>query len=198
MTDPRFDLPEFVAAALEGEADVPAFDDQLSVLLDTVEPAAALKSRLLGAVELPPMRYAPFFSRVAELFDLREEQVEREFARLRDPKIWRPAGLPGVRNVEVKGGPKVADAETLFVRFAPGTYFPAHDHTGLERVLVLEGSYTDSGGVNHKHGELREWQPGSQHSFRVSTSEPCIFASVVHGRRFQAWPLRALAKVLGR
>ena len=36
------------------------------------------------------------------------------------------------------------------------------------------------------------------HSFRVSLEGPCIIASVVFGRRFEAWLLRALAAVLGR
>jgi hypothetical protein len=62
---------------------------------------------------------------------------------------------------------------------------------------VLEGSYEDSHGLVHRAGELREWQPGSDHAFKVS-GEPCIFASVVFGRRFSAWPLRALSALLGR
>jgi anti-sigma factor ChrR (cupin superfamily) len=92
----------------------------------------------------------------------------------------------------------VKSAETLFVRFKPGLHFPRHQHTGLERVLVLEGSYEDSHGVQHLPGQLREWPSGTEHSFKVHTGEPCIFASVVFGRRFYAWPLRALSKLLGK
>ena len=154
--------------------------------------------RLARTISEPPYRYAPFFARAAELFDLSEDAVIAQLERLRDPKVWRFAGLPGISHVAVEGGPRVQSAEALFVRFKPGVYFPSHRHTGLERVLVLEGSYEDSGGVRHGEGELREWQSGTAHSFKVSRGEPCIFASVVFGRRFDAWPLRALAKLLGR
>lgn len=154
-------------------------------------------ARLERAVSTPPYRYAPFFSRVAELFDLSEEQVAIELARLAEPGVWKFAGLPGISQVVVGGGARVKSAETLFVRFKPGLHFPHHQHTGLERVLVLEGSYEDSHGLVHRAGELREWQPGSDHAFKVS-GEPCIFASVVFGRRFSAWPLRALSALLGR
>lgn len=154
--------------------------------------------RLARTISEPPYRYAPFFARAAELFDLSEDAVIAQLERLRDPKVWRFAGLPGISHVAVEGGPRVQSAEALFVRFKPGVYFPSHRHTGLERVLVLEGSYEDSGGVRHGEGELREWQSGTAHSFKVSGGEPCIFASVVFGRRFDAWPLRALAKLLGR
>ena len=155
-------------------------------------------ARLEAALSELPTRYAPFFGHCAELFDVSEDAVRAELARLRAPQVWSFAGLPGIAQVPVRGGPRVAAAETLFVRFAPGLRFPAHRHTGLERVLVLEGSYEDDGGVVHRAGELREWAAGSAHSFRVSPSAPCIIASVVYGRRFEAWPLRALAGLLGR
>ncbi len=199
----RADLPEFVREALEDDADdavlqASALDLGLSSLLAPERPSAAARARLLAAIEQPPLRYAPFYSRVAELFDLPEEAVERQLERLKDPRTWQFAGLPGVHNVAVAGGPRVRSAEKLFVRFAPGTYFPKHHHTGREQVFVLEGSYSDSHGVEHRAGELREWAAGSEHSFKVASSEPCIFASVVFGRRFDSWGLRALAKMLGR
>jgi hypothetical protein len=161
-------------------------------------PSSALFERLRATLETPPHRYAPFFARAAELFDLPESVIISELGRLAEPKVWRFAGLPGIQHATVKGGPKVASAETLFVRFAPGVRFPKHRHTGLERVLVLEGSYRDTNGVEHRAGELREWAEGTEHGFLVDKGEPCIFASVVFGRRFDAWPLRALASVLGR
>jgi hypothetical protein len=161
-------------------------------------PSSALFERLEATLGKAPHRYAPFYSRAAELFDLSEEAVVAELSRLAEPKVWRFAGLPGIHDVGVRGGPKVESAETLFVRFAPGVQFPKHRHTGLERVLVLEGSYVDTTGVVHRAGELREWAEGTEHGFRVDAGQPCIFASVVFGRRFSAWPLRALASVLGR
>lgn len=205
----RADLPEFVREALDDDAvdgavldaaglDASSIDLGLSSLLAPASPSAPARARLLAAIERPPLRYAPFYARVAELFDLPEQDVEAQLARLQDQRTWQFAGLPGVHNVAVAGGPRVRSAETLFVRFAPGTYFPKHHHTGHEQVFVLEGSYTDSHGVEHRAGELREWTAGTEHSFNVAKGEPCIFASVVFGRRFDSWALRALAKLLGR
>src|SRR5687768_11058289 len=77
-------------------------------------------ARLEQAVSTAPYRYAPFFSRVAELFDLSEEQVAIELARLAKRRVWKFAGLPGISQVVVSGGPRVKSAETLFVRFKPG------------------------------------------------------------------------------
>ncbi len=210
-------LPQFVLDALEepsvdtagAEARVAAAERDLGALLEAAwsasstgagvfAPSRALFDRLDSTIQRAPYRYAPFFGRAAELFDLSEEAVVAELARLDDQKAWHFAGLPGIHQVAVNGGPKVQSAETLFVRFAPGVRFPEHRHTGLERVLVLEGSYRDSGGVQHRPGELREWVEGTEHGFVVDDAAPCIFASVVFGRRFSAWPLRALASVLGR
>lgn len=208
----RAALPQFVRDALEGEgsaqaelaADVTEVERTLGALLEagwserSGASSAPSFARLEAVISQLPLRYAPFFARAAELFDLPEEAVALELAGLKEPSVWRFAGWPGVHQVPVVGGPRVAAAETLFVRFAPGVYFPGHRHTGLERVLVLEGSYKDSNGLEHRAGELREWAPGTGHAFRVDKREPCIFASVVFGRRFDAWPLRALAKLLGR
>jgi quercetin dioxygenase-like cupin family protein len=209
-------LPQFIREAFEGEeADEPA---ALGALLSleaalqeaalqpgAVQPGAAVSETaprpgVLGRLELalsePPQRYAPFFALAAELFDLPESAVIAQLARLKDPSVWSFAGLPGVASVRVEAGPGVREAETLFVRFNPGARFPLHRHVGLERVLVLEGSYEDNTGVLHRAGELREWPSDTEHSFRVG-DETCIFASVVFGRRFSSWPLRALASVLG-
>jgi putative transcriptional regulator len=166
--------------------------------LDPMPPSAALLARLQRTIAQPPQRYAPFYRRLGELFDLPEPEVVTQLARLAQPEIWQFSGLPGVRNVMVEAGPGTAGAETVFARFAPGLRFPRHRHTGVETVLVLEGEYADSEGVVHRPGELRAWVPGTNHGFHVSKHGPCIIASVVHGREFEAAPLRWLARILGR
>jgi quercetin dioxygenase-like cupin family protein len=197
------ELPEFVREALEG---APAesrlrpgeLEHALAAMVEPQEPRSEVKRRLLDAVSIAPLRYAPFLARLAELFDLDESSVEEQLRALADPRCWRATGLPGIRNVRVRGGAKVRNAETLFVRFRPGIRFPHHRHTGIERVLVLEGGYVNDDGTEYRAGDLHEMQAGTQHSFTVMKHEPCIFASVVTGRDFTAWPLRVLSKVLGR
>lgn len=197
---------EEMAAGQTG-ASTPSEPATLSTLLSlesalgaATAPAAGAPPGLLARLEATlneaPHRYAPFYAKAAELFDLPESDVIAVLARLKDPAVWSFAGLPGIAKVKVAGGPAVAQAETLLVRFNPGVRFPEHEHVGLERVLVLEGSYTDSNGVLHRAGELRDFPCNTSHSFRVGP-EPCIFASVVFARRFRAWPLRALARILG-
>ena len=173
-------------------------DETMAALLQPLAPSKLLLARLLSSIERPPLRYAPFFARIAELFDLSEEAAIAQCARLAEPNVWRFAGLPGIKNVRVQGGPRVQGAEVMFARFAPGLRFPRHKHTGTERVLVMEGSYEDSDGLKHGAGELRTWEPGTSHGFRISSDEPCIVAAVVHGRTFESLPLRLLARLLGR
>jgi quercetin dioxygenase-like cupin family protein len=193
MSDPTQPFEDAASAALSAE-----LAETMTAFLQPTAPSPEVLDRLLSAVAQPPQRYAPFFGRLAELFDLSEDVVVAHCARLADPSVWRFAGLPGIKNVMVEGGPRVEGAEVLFARFAPGLRFPRHVHTALERVLVLEGSYEDSEGVVHRAGELLEWQPGTRHGFRVGREEPCIAATVVYGRTFEALPFRLLARVLGR
>ena len=198
-------LPQFIREALEAEpAEEPAalgallsLESALGATSSAATPSAGLLERLELTLSEPPHRYAPFFSQAAQLFDLPEEALVAQLARLRAPNTWIFAGLPGIAKLRVEAGPALRGAETLLVRFNAGVRFPLHRHTGIERVLVLEGSYEDSNGVLHRAGELREWPSDTEHSFRVG-DEVCIFASVVHGRRFSSWPLRALQSVLGR
>jgi quercetin dioxygenase-like cupin family protein len=190
-SDARLDSDDERALAAE-------LDIVMATCLEPLAPSTDLLARLQNSVSRPPQRYAPFFAKVAELFDLSEARAIAELARLAEPRAWSFAGLPGVRNIMVHGGPRVAGAETVFARFAPGTRFPSHRHAGAERVLVLEGEYIDSTGIVHRAGELRDWAPGSTHAFRVGLDEPCIFASAVFGREFSSLPLRWLARALAR
>jgi hypothetical protein len=145
-----------------------------------------------------PHRYAPFFRRAAELFDLSENDVIANLARLGDARNWKWSGLPGVTMLVVRGGPAVGSAMTRLFRIDPGGLFPRHQHLGEERVLVLEGRYEDSKGMVHRAGELREWPAGSDHYLKAEGSSPCILACVADGWRFDEWWLRALAKIFHR
>jgi hypothetical protein len=159
---------------------------------------AQAPGRLERFVLDPPQRYAPFFRRIAELFDLSEDEVIAELTRLRNPCKWRWTGLRGVSKLAVRLGPAVRLGDAAFFRIDAGAHFPRHRHLGAERVLVLEGSYEDSNGLVHRAGELREWAAGTEHYFNVEGSAPCLLACVAFGRRFDAWPQRALAAICNR
>ena len=189
MVDER--LPRAVEEALEESDDRQASEvvGEVARLLGPTAAAPALGARLIESVSRAPLRYAPFFTRLGELFDLEEGAVERIMARLEDPKCWRRTGLRGVSRVEVAPGPRLAQASTALVRFAPGAHFPAHRHRGFEQVFVMEGSYTDDEGVVHGPGNLHEMHEDSEHEFWAAKDGPCIAASVLHhGLSFTRWP----------
>jgi len=169
----------------------------LSDLLDPLALPASSLDRLMSEVSDLPLRYAPFFDRLAELWDLPEPDVRAVLASSKDPRAWRRPPLAGLEIIEVRGGPKTAGAELYLARFAAGSTFPAHRHQGSEDVLVLEGSYTDSDGSVYTSGDVHHMAPGSEHTFRIAVDEPCIAAAVHHGIRFSnAW-LRVLARFFG-
>jgi len=59
---------------------------------------------------------------------------------------WQPSPMKGVeRRMLDRIGDEVARATTI-VRYAPGSHFSAHTHTGGEEFLVLEGVFQDEHG----------------------------------------------------
>jgi hypothetical protein len=190
----------------EAEQSLLALEDALS---DVVEVEAGhvrlpdsmltqAPARLERLILEPPHRYAPFFKRAAELFDLSEDEVIVELTRLQNPREWKWSGLPGVSKLVVRGGPAVGSGNAALFRMNPGRHFPRHRHLGEERVLVLEGSYEDSNGTVHRAGELREWPAGTEHYLEVAGTSRCILACVAGGWLFDAWPLRALETIINR
>lgn len=165
--------------------------DQMVALLEASPPSPRLEARLLSETSTAPLRYAPFYSRLAALFDLEEAAIEQQLTALGSASNWKRTGLRGVERIMVSPGPHLASARTSFVRFAPGAHFPKHAHVGFEQVFVLEGSYTDDAGVHHGPGNLHEMAADTEHEFWVAEGEPCIAASVLHqGLRFREWPLK--------
>ncbi|MEO9822950.1 MAG: cupin domain-containing protein [Paracoccaceae bacterium] len=59
---------------------------------------------------------------------------------------WQPSPMPGVdRRMLDRIGDEVARATTI-VRYAPGSQFSEHTHTGGEEFIVLEGVFSDEHG----------------------------------------------------
>lgn len=159
---------------------------------------AELRARLLEETSRTPERYAPLTRTLAELFDLPRGEVTQLLARSADPKAWKASGLPGIRKLPVKAGAGRSGAQSYLVTFAAGARFPEHRHDGLETVLLLAGSYTDSGGRVFSTGDLHLMEPGTAHSFEIAKDEDCVAATVLHGKlNFRSLPLRLLARVLG-
>jgi hypothetical protein len=153
--------------------------------------------RLQRAVSELPLRYAPFFGRLSNLWQLSEELVQRELTRAKDPKSWTVTLLRGVKTFEVASARQHVGPRARLLCFTAGVHFPRHRHRGSERVLVLEGSYADSTGRQVSAGEQQVMQPGSEHELRVLGEHDCIAAVAEHGLDFTGPWLRWASKLLG-
>jgi quercetin dioxygenase-like cupin family protein len=170
--------------------------ERLPELLGPVEPPPGGQKRLLAEVSELPLRYAPFFDALGSLWDLGEPELRAELERAKDNAEWHWSALPGIRLFDVRGGTRTAGTHVRLVRFSPGVRFPTHRHRGHEKVLILEGSYTDSSGTVYRSGDVHEMNEGTEHGFVVDAAEPCIAAVVEVGREFRSLLLRALAKLV--
>lgn len=75
---------------------------------------------------------------------------------------WVPSPSPGVdRRMLFRIGGEVARA-TSIVRYAPGSAFPRHTHTGGEEILVLSGTFQDEHG-DYPAGTYFRNPPGTSH-----------------------------------
>ena len=83
-------LPPAVREALADAASDEPLDErrasglleQMALLLESSPPSEGLAARLLAEASSAPTRYAPFFARLAALFDLDEAAVEQSLQAL--------------------------------------------------------------------------------------------------------------------
>jgi putative transcriptional regulator len=155
------DWPEvsaFEAHLLDGcdacEDALAGYDDVTAALAFAAEPAnpeSTVRSRILEAVEDAP-RPRPLLAEPAS--------------------EWLPAGIPGVsvRNVFVDSA---ARQVLMLVRAEPGSRYPAHRHTSVEEMLMLEGEL-DLDGRRYVAGDFIRSLPGTQHS-SSETRSGCMF-----------------------
>lgn len=150
--------------------------------------------RLQRTVAVLPGRYAPFFGRLAELWQTPESAVLEALTRAAEPHRWQRTLLSSLErfDVELPGAPP--DQHAHLLRFQPGAVFPLHQHQGSERVLVLEGSYADDKGHQAQAGDLQTMAPGSEHRLHILGHVPCVAAVSEHGVSFVTPWLRRLLR----
>jgi putative transcriptional regulator len=145
--------------------------------------------RLQQAISELPLRYAPFFGRLSRLWEISEDRVRSELGRARDAGSWTPTFLPGLRIFDIDAGERGAGLHARLLKFTPGARFPKHEHLGPERVLVLEGAYTD-GEVEVHAGEEQTMEAGGEHELRIIGPSPCVTAVREQGIAFTSRWLR--------
>jgi quercetin dioxygenase-like cupin family protein len=191
------DPSEFVSETLAEAPELAEPVGRLSELFNPATVPAGSLERLMIEVSQPPLRYAPFFDRLSELWDLSESDVRALLERSKDKSAWSRAPLPGLELIKLTGGPRIQGTEAYLARFAPGLSFPMHSHHGHEDVLILEGSYTDDRGAVFRSGDVHTMAAGEAHSFTIARDEPCVAAAVHRGIRFRSLGMRVLAKLFG-
>jgi quercetin dioxygenase-like cupin family protein len=165
------------------EADSASLNEALCAGVGFVAPSRSQLERLLRRVDEMPLRFAPFFSRTAELFALNEAKVEALFSEFDKAATWHDSGAPGVKQFDVIAGKTLADTRGHFLRCAPGAHVPSHRHLGPESVLVLEGAYVDDQGTQRVAGQLHHMPAGTVHALRASDAG-CTIAIMAQGVEF--------------
>lgn len=140
-------------------------------IVATAAPLTPLRLRLASG---PEGRFAPYADRVSKLFDLSVDRARALLELLSDPDLWLPGPAPGVRVFPVSPGPALAGARTLFLEVEPGGKVPYHVHLGDEHVLVLQGGFRDSTGVEGHAGHAVLMPAGSAHAVDALPGEPCL------------------------
>jgi predicted ChrR family anti-sigma factor len=140
-------------------------------------PSPAVFERLMQSTQGP---FEGVVDKAGRLWDLGAERVRELFEWMKTAS-WEPSGIPGVDVLHLEPGPKAAHADAGFVRFAPGTEFPHHDHMGDELQLILDGSMVDDRGIEYRPGDLMSKPESSSHSFVIGPDGCLIALSLVGG-----------------
>lgn len=162
-----------------GDSDALRVTGALPSALGEEKPPPTLRSRLLQTISSPVERFAPFQDKVADMIDLGVERARELLATIADKSSWEAGPLPGVELIHFDGGPRVAHADVGFVRVPAGTHFPHHRHLGVERGMILAGTYRDSDGKLLGPGDIDEKQPGTEHSYDVSPDSDLVILVVL-------------------
>lgn len=90
---------------------------------------------------------------------------------------WRPSPMPGVDRMMLdRIGDEVARA-TSIVRYAPNSEFSAHEHSGGEEFLVLEGAFADEH-AEYPAGSYVRNPIGTSHTPRIGPAGCTIFVKL--------------------
>ena len=125
-----------------------------------------------------------FAEPLAELMDVDGATALQLLDGLDEPEPFEPGPFPelDIALRHITGGPRVQNAITGFVRVAPGTTFPHHEHLGDEHVLVLQGHCVESGtGAIAGPGEVLTRPGGSAHEISaLPGATDLLYLAVVH------------------
>jgi putative transcriptional regulator len=155
--------------------------EAVALAVPSVSIVPAMRARMLASLDTTH-RFDDLEERVADLADLSIDQARALLLRVDAPSTkWDPGPAEGIELLHFEGGPRTRNAVTGFVRHAPGTTFPEHEHVGDERVLVLQGAFEDADGAVYRSGDLAERGPITPHSYRAVGPLALVTMAVVQG-----------------
>lgn len=165
----RADLARHLDGCATCSIELRAIDEtlaELALTLAPVEPAPAVRARLLASSETG--RFAGFAEAVARIFDVTVARARELLDLVDDPSAWEPGPIAGTALVHFPAGPACAGADTGFVRVAPGLRFPWHAHNGEETNLVLQGACVESNGTTYRRGDEYVHRADTEHDFTAA------------------------------
>ena len=80
-----------------------------------------------------------------------------------DDQQWSRSPADGVSRIPLEREAEESGHTTSFVRFEPGSFFPAHQHLQGEEIYVLDGVFSDEHG-DYPAGTYIRNPPGSRHT----------------------------------
>ena len=78
----------------------------------------------------------------------------------------------------IRGNPVTAEGFYI-VEFPPGAISAAHEHTGYEEFVILDGGLVDNDGTAYRTNDCVSMPPGSVHS--SLSANGCVTAAMISG-----------------
>lgn len=136
---------------------IAATTGELAIAVRPAPVSAALRERVLAAIDATPQLPAPGFHFVSS-----------------DEGVWEPLA-PGVQRRALGRDPESRSASFL-VRVAPGMTIPAHHHRAAEHCWVVEGDVIVDGRVL-RPGDYHRADAGTEHC-TLRSEGGCVFLIV--------------------
>ena len=89
------------------------------------------------------------------------------------------ATIPGMSWHKISYSLENGGQGTYVLKMEPGAKSIAHEHTGFEQFLILDGELIDHDGKTFKKGDFVSFQPGSRHS--SYTKNGCLVLVFMRG-----------------
>jgi len=94
-----------------------------------------------------------------------------------DDHQWIPSPAAGVERMMLDRIGKETGHATSLVRYAANSTFPAHEHSGGEEILVLDGAFSDEHG-NYPVGSYLRNPIGTRHRPHIGSDGATIFVKL--------------------